>query len=546
MSVTEFFTSSEGASFHLPKSAEAKHEKEYDDRIRDRIVGNLNEGAFMSALDTVRYERPSKSVAEDPKIKKADQANAQDHYTYNPYSYIGALGSEEAHQFFPKTMAKTLETVRSVIINDDLTAQLYVKYLPGYADRAFAADLLDLAVKNPAGARTLIQMEGEDPDYPKFPGARTQAEQTVKEAELGGFLKTNPHEKHPHRFTKEIAQSARVLGDAFVSGDFAPLRKLGIEARYGIDAAVIIRQAIENSYKDLPTTELVEPIPALRQDLKAENNGEVKISPLKETMHRLVARYLALKFRGDLFGLEHLTSVGIAEVAGAIDEGVRKYKFVYQKDIPLYDSLYQEFDELRESGRSPLEVYVGRDGVYAYLGRRAQDVARRRALGPEGRKKARQRGEILEIHPKYLVYPRHFQTELGPGAKLLLLAQEGVAKEKDPIFFDTGFAGSIPEDMMRVMGFSSEEIEERIRLLSTNSPRRRAHRLKQDTESHVITYIEENAKSEKSATGLYYDKQGKLRPIAEPTSPEEQFTFWMIRQAIVRHYYIKEQLAKRG
>lgn len=93
------------------------------------------------------------------------------------------------------------------------------------------------------------------------------------------------------------------------------------------------------------------------------------------------------------------------------------------------------------------------------------------------------------------------------------------------------------------MDFSQEDIEKRIRLLSAPSVHRRVKGIPENARSEIIEYIEHNAKTEETAEGLIIDeKTGKIRHIAKPTNPEEQFYFMMIKQAVARHYWLQEQL----
>ena len=92
------------------------------------------------------------------------------------------------------------------------------------------------------------------------------------------------------------------------------------------------------------------------------------------------------------------------------------------------------------------------------------------------------------------------------------------------------------------MNFDEEEIEKRIRLLSAPVEHRRVRGINENARDEIIESIEHNAKLENTATGLYFDdKIDKIKHVAEPTTPEEQFEFMMIKQAIVRHYWLKEK-----
>jgi len=110
-------------------------------------------------------------------------------------------------------------------------------------------------------------------------------------------------------------------------------------------------------------------------------------------------------------------------------------------------------------------------------------------------------------------------------------------------YYQGGYTGTIPEQIMRVMDFDDEDIERRIRLLSAPSVHRRVKGIPENAREEIIEYIEHNAKLEETAEGLIIDeKTGKIRHIAKPTSPEEQFYFMMVKQAVARHYWLQEQL----
>ena len=152
-------------------------------------------------------------------------------------------------------------------------------------------------------------------------------------------------------------------------------------------------------------------------------------------------------------------------------------------------------------------------------------------------------GEIFEIHPKYITYPRYFGTNIDREIRKEYLLQEGITKQANPIFYDTGFEGTIPNEIMFLMGFPSEESNKSIKMLSAKYPVHRIKGIPEDKRGDILDYIEENAKLEESAEGFVHnEKTGKIRHIAKPTSPEEQFFFMMIKQAITRHYWLQEHL----
>ena len=269
-------------------------------------------------------------------------------------------------------------------------------------------------------------------------------------------------------------------------------------------------------------------------------NPPVRLRPLPDVIRSFVARYLVQMAQG--FG-SFASDTLIDGLDSLLEKGFRSYVQAYTVDIPLYDKLYDEYDNLRDAGRYPLEVYVGRDGIYAWIGRRVQDVARRRKMGREKRMEMKEKGEILEINPKYIVYPRYFRDNMKYEVKRKLLEQEGVSPDADPLFYDTGYVGTILEQMMRIMEFDEEEIDRRMRLLSAKTASRRVRGIPDNRRDDIVERIEGNAKPEETAEGLIVDKEtGKIRHIAKPVPPDQFFNFMMIKQAISRHYWTKDHL----
>jgi len=77
--------------------------------------------------------------------------------------------------------------------------------------------------------------------------------------------------------------------------------------------------------------------------------------------------------------------------------------------------------------------------------------------------------------------------------------------------------------------------------LSATKESRRIRGIGDSARKDIVEYIEGNAQSENSAEGLIIDPgTGKIKHIAQPASPKDQFTFQMVRQAIVRHYWFEE------
>lgn len=268
--------------------------------------------------------------------------------------------------------------------------------------------------------------------------------------------------------------------------------------------------------------------------------GEEPNSPtnsLFPTYRRLVADYLALEFEDRGYGLETVSKTELAQVlvtmSNVLSHANDKFLDVLQTDIPYYDKLYTEWDAKRLGQKDFQEVFLGRDGVYAYIGRRAQLQARKRFLGLEG-----QRHE-LEM-PTYLVYPRTFRDSLNPETKSEYLSQN-IPSPQAAHYYDTGFTGTIPQDIMRVLGVSEADWDERIRLLSASKRDRTVLGLEgsKSERDQVVNTVEYNVKNESTAQGLYGDGD-VLKPYAQPTTAAERLAFGLVQQALHRHYYVRE------
>lgn len=224
------------------------------------------------------------------------------------------------------------------------------------------------------------------------------------------------------------------------------------------------------------------------------------------------------------------------------DQAMLAFNTARKTQLPLYEKLFDDLNKLRQNGRNPLEVYLGRDGIYAFIGRKAQDIAQRRKLGWKKRKEAKENGEVLGPRIKYLVYPRLFRDTLSHELKKAYLEDSDVTRDTDPIFYDTGFVGTIPEQILSILGFSGVEIETRMKLLSASKPGRRVNGISEYQRSQIVNEIEYSAKSEEVSVGLVQDqKSGKLRHVAFATSPQEQYMYEMIRLAISDYFFHKNK-----
>ena len=365
-------------------------------------------------------------------------------------------------------------------------------------------------------------------------------EETGNHHIVGGeetFSDLDPHQSHPNKYTAEQKRVANVIfqslqGKQIRDTGSEPLRAIEATLQNGLEVKALIDDTVRQMSEVFGgKAKNVSDIDRMFLD-HDEYNG-IRLQSFKTSIMKMTSRYLAQTAHDASEWSRLLTDERKEEIRQLLIDGAMKWKDAYEIEIPLYDKLYEHFDKTRQDGDDITEIYLGRDGIYAYLGRRAQAAARNSAKSPEA----------VKLH--YLVYPRHFRDYLNEETKREYIEHEGLAERSNPHFYDTGYTGTIPEDIMRIMGMPEEEIERRIHLLSASKPNRRLPGIPDATRHDVVAKIEYNAKLEDSASGLTKDlKTGKIERIAAPTTSREQFLYLFLRQAFVRHYYLKEKLAQ--
>ena len=248
-----------------------------------------------------------------------------------------------------------------------------------------------------------------------------------------------------------------------------------------------------------------------------------KLGDIWPAYRRLVADYIAVMDEYDL--------------PEALERAAKAFNQVLRVDTKYYDKLFAEWDAKRIGEKEFEEVFLGRDGVYAYVARRAQLYARRRRFGMSSHAAG---GSLMEF-PTYLVYPRGFRDELDDVVKDEYLHPR-IQNPDAAHYYDTGFTGTIPEDIMRVLGVSESDRDNQIRLLSASDRPRTVLGLKGDKpeRDQIVNTIEHHVKDEESAEGLYRTEDGRLEPYSRPTEPDERLAFRMTQLALSRHYYTRE------
>lgn len=555
---------------------------EVEEMVKKSAAVKLRAGAIEAALEIIEQFRI------DPEdIKQIDKENSEnlneDNYdNYFLIRFIPLLGGVEIGKIFPLTMSKVRERIFSKLSTDEDLADYFIENIEKYYQQSWVAEGVSKAIEHYSVAQkfsnTAADLIGvkdfmEEPvdgwvDEPWVADMRAKAKVIIEEHEKQfpqnddgeeyphgnqGFSESDPFANHPWRFGGKQVRIASLVSEA-IEGNLTglsvldeELKKENLNAKEIYEVRIAFSETSEkvNSAYQSFLDQILSNSSIKEEDKQAllnPHSSSITMIPLLDNVRSFVARYLVQSVEGDITRLSEIGNLN-GELDRILAEGFSRYIKIHEIDIPLYDKLYEEFDTLRETGRSPLEVYLGRDGIYAYIGRHSQDVARRKKLGLEGRKKLKEMGEVIEIRPQYTVYPRYFRDNIDYETKRQFLKQEGISPDADPLFYDTGYTGTIPEQIMRLMDFSGADIEKRIRLLSAPSVHRRVKGIPENARSEIIEYIEHNAKTEETAEGLIIDeKTGKIRHIAKPTNPEEQFYFMMVKQAIARHYWLQEKL----
>jgi len=481
--------------------------------------------------------------------------------------FIRFLGDEDFAQRVPQTFERGKELIFSQLAKNQDLADYFIENLKSYYQQPWVVENVTKAIQQYSVAQKFVYVVENDQavwkDEPWVANVFLKAQAIIKkhkkqwqqdddeqQDEYGyshgneDFSESDPFENHPWRFGGRQIRIASVISEMMAGRNAEGLKELGIKSNEISPLLAETNTKINTAYQNFLAQ--IQSNPNIKEDDKqALLNPElssVRMTPLIDNIRAFIARYFVQSVEGDVTRLSEIGNL-TNDLDRIIAEGFRRYIKVHEVDVLLYDRLYEEFDNLREAGRYPLEVFLGRDGIYAWIGRRAQDVARRRKMGLEGRKKLKEMGEVIEIHPQYIVYPRYFRDNLNYETKRQFLEQEGISPDADPLFYDTGYTGTIPEQIMKIMDFEDEDIEKRIRLLSAPSVHRRVKGVSENARSEIVEYIEHNAKLEETAEGLIIDeKTGKIRHIARPTNPEEQFYFMMVKQAVERHYWLREKL----
>lgn len=381
-----------------------------------------------------------------------------------------------------------------------------------------------------------------------FPPIQQQKEKEVvyeiDDEDKSGFIEEDPYIDHPYKLSSHDKAFSR-----YISGFLKGEQNLGTLSERGFSyedlqnltqLKILMGQQyakFETQFMDMAQVDIAE-----KTDILQGVPGAL-LAPLSVQVGRGLADWYILNKKSAV-------PFNPKIVGEMLSDALERYKRVYEIDIPLYNKVYEAFDSFRANGRNPKEVYLGRDGIYAFLGRRAMYIARRRLMNWRERvnreRHDKSEGKSSVVPPEYFVYSRQFKNYIRDDVKREYLNQHRITKGHDVVYFDTALHGTIPDDIGRIQGFSTDEVDEQTNMLAASKDIRRVLTIPENTPDSVIEAIEDNVKPEDKAYDLFKDPQtGVIRHIAEPSTPEEQFKFRMVQEAIVRHYWYKEYVSEK-
>ncbi len=294
----------------------------------------------------------------------------------------------------------------------------------------------------------------------------------------------------------------------------------------------------------------------ISKNFKAKESFKTIFLTKNKFYERILQRYS--KYLSVLcFGkLKNITYINFKTLSNELKDGLSEIIDVIEKDVPKYDLLFSELDSLQNQNKK-FEVYLGRDGIYAYEARRAGDIAQRRKLKVEDFSHR----EVIKIKPKYINYNTFIKDNYSEMDREKYLTSNEILHDQDLIIFDTGFTGSIPEQILKTLGFKDPDLNHRIKILGTNFFKnnenidlneidienmeriqsRLVKGLKPNYQNYLhVDIIEERPKKVMTATGIFEDKNGKLKPAENPYFNKIFFQYELIELTIRQYYYNRE------
>lgn len=506
--------------FELAEEALAASANRLADRFLTAFDDTNREKHFLAALGL--FDRFKLEQGTTDRLAQAITQNTGCDYTK-------FLASPKFRDELPEAYAQVLERARTELENNPLYCIELLQSIGPITGTPEVFELIKQALQQPIAleyfGRNLIRFSAEIPQFDEL-CARYDID-TSK-------LDLIPEATIAFDNDALTAQSAQIAG--FINRlQWGKLKEGETAQTFGVSeqSAILLEQIPQLIATELQ--ELAERVktivpPEDYQLLVEKDSNKSGVPPMQRTVEAMTARYIALQSGGTVPGLNRmLESQGqMYEIRRFLRTLSNAYTRVYTTHTPYYDDVYDHFDKLRQI-KGSLEVYLGGDGVYAYLGRKAQRAARQKANPKE---------EGLQL--KYLVFSRKINASASESTQRQYLDQEGITGRADLLIYDTGFSATIPTRILTLMGMSQEIINRSIKLLSAENPNYQIP-LRSKTGVLVHSEIEDAKKGTQAAQGLALDAKGALYPVAAHTSPAEQLQFSMLQRTLLQHYFVRER-----
>lgn len=215
-----------------------------------------------------------------------------------------------------------------------------------------------------------------------------------------------------------------------------------------------------------------------------------------------------------------------------------------RNDIPGYRALFTELDTIRSSGDPVVEVYLGRDGLWAYLARLGQ-LAGRKDNEPHMGRYAVDRNKLRAPVVKYLVFPSYMRHEPSSperrDARRQYVHQQIDPSDGQVHYYDTGYVGSVPTAVDKVLGGSKLTRDQRIHLLETRETQQSRQIAGVPKSVHVGT-VEGYDLPEAQASDDYPvdDRTGLIGYRADRSRADTQLSYLLRRHVLYNHFYNDE------
>lgn len=227
---------------------------------------------------------------------------------------------------------------------------------------------------------------------------------------------------------------------------------------------------------------------------------------------------------------------GILDVVDLVKKVPDMAKSTLENEAEAYSVTYDHFDQLRyDTPGGITEVYLGRDGVFAYHGRLGQLAARG---GNEPTLSAYPSNPDQTPVPRvrYVIYSqavRHSSIDQKREYLLQFLAKDDVSH-----FFDTGFVGSAPRSALEALGVEETEFDSRTHLLKSSScPQITIPNIPEYTNAHKI---EDYEKDISTVRGIVTDSSGVIVCEVDISPPASQFNFSARKHILYRYFMARE------